>query len=140
MKSCISFDIYEQKITLYHSTGEPDELVDKYMEQYNGIQGTYFSFLPAHSKTGYECLLGAIEMGYNVDGYLIITQDTLVNSWNFGDLDPASIWHGNEHVQDILPANIDQIDPDGSKIMRSTQGILSALQFLEEVRSCVFAV
>ena len=104
------------------------------MEQYNGIQGTYFSFLPAHSKTGYECLLGAIEMGYNVDGYLIITQDTLVNSWNFGDLDPLKIWHGNEHVQDIAPGNIDQIDPEGDKIMKSTQGILSALQFLEEVK------
>ena len=47
------------------------------MAQYNGIQGTYFSFLPAHSKTGYECLLGAIEMGYNVDGYMIVTHVSL---------------------------------------------------------------
>ena len=53
------------------------------MEEYNGIQGTYFSFLPTHSKTGYECLLGAIEMGYNVNGYLVATQETLLNSWNF---------------------------------------------------------
>ena len=46
--------------------GEPDEVVDKYMKHYNGESGTYFSFLPVHHKqsAGYECLLGAIEMGY----------------------------------------------------------------------------
>ena len=46
--------------------GEPDEVVDEYMKHYNGESGTYFSFLPVHHKqsAGYECLLGAIEMGY----------------------------------------------------------------------------
>ncbi|TRY81053.1 hypothetical protein TCAL_09447 [Tigriopus californicus] len=113
--------------------GPPDEKVDKYMEQYNGIQGTYFSFLPAHSKTGYECLLGAIEMGFNVDGYMVAAHDTLINSWNFGNLDSSSIWHGNDHVQDILPDNIEEIDPEGGKVMKSTTGILRALEFLEDV-------
>ena len=48
--------------------GEPDPVVDEYMSQYLGLQGSHFSFLPARSKTGYECLLGAIEMGYEVEG------------------------------------------------------------------------
>ena len=48
--------------------GEPDPVVDEYMSQYLGLQGSHFSFLPAHSKTGYECLLGAIEMNYEVEG------------------------------------------------------------------------
>lgn len=104
------------------------------MAQYNGLQGTYFSFLPAHTKTGYECLLGAIEMGYNVDGYLVVTHDTLVNSWNFDDLDHKTIWHGNEHVRNISSQNLMEIDPpEGHKIMRSTKGILEAFQFLEDV-------
>ena len=63
--------------------GEPDATVDEFMQHYHGEQGTYFSFLPAKTKTGYECILGAIEMGYNVDGFLLINQDTLINSWNF---------------------------------------------------------
>lgn len=63
-------------------------------------------------------------MGFNVDGYLIVTQDTLVNSWNFGSLDPETIWHGNEHVQNVSAENIEVIDPEGDSIMRSTHGIL----------------
>ena len=70
--------------------GEPDEVVDKYMKHYNGESGTYFSFLPVHHKqsAGYECLLGAIEMGYigkmehvpfevyQTINYLFITRNT----------------------------------------------------------------
>ena len=51
----------------------------------------------------------------------------------FQDLDPASIWHGNEHVQNISASNIADIDPDNKKIMQSTYGILKALEFLEDV-------
>jgi hypothetical protein len=32
---------------------------------------------------GYECLLGALEMGFNVDGFLVIDEKTLINPWNF---------------------------------------------------------
>lgn len=113
--------------------GEPDELVDQYMEQYNGIQSTYFSFLPTHSKTGYECLLGAIEMGYNVDGYMIVTHDTLINSWSFESLDPSRIWHGNQHAINVTSDQINLIDPEDKTIRKSTRGILKALSFLEEV-------
>ena len=113
--------------------GEPDPVVDDYMSQYQGLQGSHFSFLPAHSKTGYECLLGAIEMGYDVQGYMIVTQDTLVNSWNFGELDPSTVWHGNEHVLNISSENIRGLDTKGEKVMRSTHGILQALEFLEDV-------
>lgn len=83
------------------STGEPDPVVDEYMAQYQAQRGSHFSFLPAHSRTGYECLLGAIEMGYDVQGYMIVTHDTLINSWNYKNLDPSTVWHGNEHVKNI---------------------------------------
>ena len=50
-------------------------MVDEYMKHYNGESGTYFSFLPVHHKqsAGYECLLGAIEMGYIGKTFLKIT-------------------------------------------------------------------
>ena len=54
--------------------GEPDEMVDKYMESFNSRQGSLFSFLPTHRQAAYECLLGALEMGYNVDGFLVVDQ------------------------------------------------------------------
>ena len=104
------------------------------MAHYTGIQGTHFSFLPTQSKTGYECMLGSIEMGYNVEGFLLINQDTLINSWNFKDLDANVIWHGNEHAQAINNANIKAVDPpSGDKIMMSSLGILKSFEFLENV-------
>ena len=33
--------------------------------------------------------------------YMIVTHDTLINSWNFRDLDGSTVWHGNEHVRNI---------------------------------------
>ena len=33
--------------------------------------------------SAYECLLGALEMGYNVDGYLVVDEKTLIHPWNF---------------------------------------------------------
>ncbi len=65
-------------------------------------------------------------MGYDVSGYLVVTHDTLVNSWNFGssELDSSSVWHGNEHVVDVTADNVREIDPEGRFVMRSTLGIL----------------
>merc|ERR1719471_2231387 len=78
--------------------------------------------------------LGSIEMGYHVNGFLLINQDTLINSWNFKDLNPDVIWHGNEHAQAITNDNIVEIDPPtGAKIMRSSDGILKSFEFLEQV-------
>ena len=88
--------------------------------------------MPTHSKTGYECILGSIEMGYHVNGFLLINQDTLINSWNFKGLDPESIWHGNEHATAISNDNLAN-SPHSEKIMKSSIGILNAFEFLEEV-------
>ena len=33
--------------------------------------------------------------------YMIVTHDTLINSWNFRGLDGSTVWHGNEHVRNI---------------------------------------
>jgi len=117
--------------------GEPDPLVDEYMKHYNGESGTYFSFLPVHhmKSAGYECLLGAIELGYIVDGFLLVNEDTLINSWNFksNDLDPKTIWHGNEHATTISSTNLNQFKSEPKDIMKSMLGILHAFQFLEQV-------
>ena len=61
---------------LFNFSGEPDEVVEQYMESFKSRQGSHFSFLPTHRHAGYECLLGALEMGYNVDGFLVVDQVT----------------------------------------------------------------
>ena len=120
--------------------GEPDPLVDEYMQHYNGESGTYFSFLPVHhtESAGYECLLGAIELGYSVDGFLLVNEDTLINSWNFksgeaADLNPNTIWHGNEHAVTITSDNLNKFPTEPKNIMKSMLGILHAFQFLEQI-------
>ena len=86
----------------------------------------HFSFLPVHHKksAGYECLLGAIEMGYRVDGFLLVNENTLVNSWNFGSnqLDPKTVWHGNEHAINVTTANLNALETDSQDIMKSMLG------------------
>ncbi len=44
------------------------------MDNFRSRQGSLFSFLPTHRQAAYECLLGALEMGYNIDGYLVVDQ------------------------------------------------------------------
>lgn len=98
-------------------------------------EATYSCHLNNLLHPRYECLLGAIEMGYNVDGFLLVNEDTLVNSWNYGknDLDPRKIWHGNEHAKVVTADNINDFEKKPQDIMRSMLGILHAFQFLEDV-------
>jgi len=60
-------------IKIFNIQGEPDETLEQYRDM-TSRQGFHFSFLPTHRHAGYECLLGALEMGYNVDGFLIVDQ------------------------------------------------------------------
>ena len=38
---------------------------------------------------------------FHLFSYMIVTHDTLINSWNFRGLDGSTVWHGNEHVRNI---------------------------------------
>jgi hypothetical protein len=56
----------------------------------------------------------------------------LINSWNFKDLDPKTIWHGNEHAQNIT-AEIAESDPEDDKVYTgSSLNNLTMLFFLVE--------
>ena len=71
-----------------------------------------------------------------LQSYLLkFLQDTLINSWNFksNDLDPKTIWHGNEHATTISSTNLNQFKSEPKDIMKSMLGILHAFQFLEQV-------
>ena len=52
-------------------------------------------------------------------------QNTLINSWNFIDLDPKTIWHGNEHVKNVTVDNIKTIDNDDKVKIRDKNYLFS---------------
>ena len=70
-----------------------------------------------------------------MEGFLLVNEDTLVNSWNFGEenLTPTTVWHGNEHAMNVTIDNLDSLETDPQEIMKSMLGILHAFQFLENV-------
>ena len=72
---------------------------------------------------------------FSVEGFLLVNEDTLVNSWNFGEenLTPTTVWHGNEHAINVTIDNLDSLETDPQEIMKSMLGILHAFQFLENV-------
>jgi len=43
----------------------------------------------------YECALRAIDMKYSVNGYLVVSDDILLNFWNIGQLNPNEMWIQN---------------------------------------------
>ena len=65
----------------------------------------------------------------------MVNEDTLVNSWNFGEenLPTTTVWHGNEHAMNVTLENLESLETDPQEIMRSMLGILQAFQFLENV-------
>ena len=57
--------------------------------------GLDFSFIDARLEggvRGYQCLTRAVEMSYNVSGYLVIADDTLLKTWNIKQLNRDKIW------------------------------------------------
>ena len=72
---------------------------------------------------------------FSVEGFLLVNEDTLVNSWNFGEeqLTPTTVWHGNEHAMNVTIENLETLDTDPQEIMKSMLGILHAFEFLENV-------
>jgi len=92
-------------------------------------------------------------MGYNVDGFLVADQRTLINSWNFKNLNLSTVWHGNEVVETIDEKNLENSTNTDNKItlvfikklisnffhkskkyphLQSAFGIKKAFEFLEE--------
>ena len=71
-------------------------------------------------------------MGYRVDGFLLVNEDTLVNSWNFGNtLDPKTVWHGNEHAINVTTANLNTLDTEPKEIMKSMLGKVDKIGLLK---------
>lgn len=96
--------------------GNPHESVDLFLRKYQSVEHRSFSFLPTYTRATYECVLGAMEMNYEVKGYVVITDETLIKTWNIDGLDKSRIWvssssdHENRHVP-VTKESWPKLDP-----------------------------
>ena len=63
--------------------------------------GVKVSFIDVHVNRGFEayhCLTMASYMSYNVSGYFIVSDDTLLNPWNLEKFDKEKIWRDKINV------------------------------------------
>lgn len=54
-----------------------------------------FSIVHANVTRGYfayECAIRAIEMNYGVSGYIVLSDDVLLNFWNNDNFNPGEVW------------------------------------------------
>ena len=66
-----------------------------------GVQVSFISvFMGEDEKkgwTGYNCFLRASQMKYKVDDYLMVSDDTMLYTWNLENLDRNKIWKSPYH-------------------------------------------
>lgn len=123
--------IYREHFRNVLYCGGPHESIEIFLRKYQTAEGRSFSFLPIHSKYTYECLLGALEMGYNVDGWIMTTDDALINSWNVPRANSSSLWYSGDHNVTVNESNWQTLDPGNQKLPRSIAGVHKVLEFLK---------
>jgi hypothetical protein len=111
--------------------GSPHDSIEIFLRKYQLSEDRSFSFLPIHSKYTYECLLGALEMGYNVDGWIMSTDDALINSWNIRQMNYSKLWYSGDYNIQVTGANWKTLDPGSQKLPRSLDGVQKVLEFLK---------
>lgn len=123
--------IYREHFRNILYCGGPHESIEIFLRKYQSAEGRSFSFLPIHSKYTYECLLGALEMGYNVDGWIMTTDDALINSWNVPRANSSSLWYSGDSNTSVNESNWKNLDPGNQKLPRSIAGVHKVLEFLK---------
>lgn len=114
--------------------GNPHESVELFLRKYQSVEHRSFSFLPTYTRATYECVLGAMEMNYEVKGYVVITDETLIKTWNIEGLDKTKIWvsssdHENRHVP-VTKDSWPKLDPRGQKLPRLLDGLANTWKML----------
>ena len=123
--------VYREQFPNILYCGAPHDSIDPYLRKYQVSEDRSFSFLPVHTKYTYECVMGALEMGYNVDGYLMTTDDALINNWNIPSLNISQLWYSGDYSIQVSANEWKTLDPGGQKLPRSLEGVLKVLEFLK---------
>jgi hypothetical protein len=106
--------------------GHPHESVEIFLRKYQSVEHRSFSFLPTYTRATYECVLGAMEMNYEVKGYMVVTDETLMKTWNIEKLDMNKIWVSSSgHDVPVTKSSWPKLDPRGQKLPRLLDGIIA---------------
>ena len=105
--------------------GHPHESVEIFLRKYQSVEHRSFSFLPTYTRATYECVLGAIEMNYEVKGYMVINDETIMASMNTVNLDKEKVWVSSSGYDKVTRSTWQRIDPGGQKLPRLLEGIAS---------------
>jgi len=70
-------------------------------------------------------------MGYNVDGWIMTTDDALINSWNVPQMNISKVWYGGDSDIKVNNTNWKTLDPGSQKLPRSLDGVQKVLEFLK---------
>lgn len=123
--------VYREQFRNILYCGSPHDSIEIFLRKYQLSEDRSFSFLPVHSKYTYECLLGALEMGYNVDGWIMATDDALINSWNLHSMNYSKLWYSGDDSRQVTANNWQTLDPGSQKLPRSLDGVQKVLEFLK---------
>ena len=123
--------IYREQFQNVLYCGSPHDSIEIFLRKYQLSEDRSFSFLPVHSKYTYECLLGALEMGYNVDGWIMTSDDALINSWNVPAMNNSKLWYSGDYSIQVNNTNWKSLDPGSQKLPRSLDGVQKVLEFLK---------
>jgi len=138
----VSFDndeVYEQlpMIDVIYRThfrnilycGYPHASLNTYLHKLQ-LENRTISYLPAVTP-GYECLVGAMEMDYHVEGYLLASAHSLLLPDSLKNLDRSMFWYGTDEADRFISKKTwRDVDPGGKKIPRIMSSVVQALKFV----------
>ena len=83
---------------------------NKFANATMGIErGLSFIDIPVvKGDRGYRCMVGAARMSFNVSGFLLIGDDTLVNTWQFQGMDKSKVWMMEPNFQKCSSGTVKQ--------------------------------
>lgn len=105
--------------------GHPHESVEIFLNKYQTVERRSFTFLPTYTRATYECVLGAMEMNYDVNGYLVINDETLITNLNDPKFHKDKIWVGSDKEFILSERNWRKLDPRGQKLPKLLDGVLN---------------
>lgn len=109
--------------------GYPHASLNTYLHKLQ-LENRTISYLPAVTP-GYECLVGAMEMDYHVDGYLLASAHSLLLPESLKNLDKSMFWYGTEEADNFISKRTwRDVDPGGKKIPRIMASVVQALKFV----------
>ncbi|XP_012938927.2 uncharacterized protein LOC106011992 [Aplysia californica] len=94
------------------------EVINDFSRFYNETANpiTYIEINHFRGHRGYDCMAIAMRMGYDVDGYLQMSDDVILNVWNLPKMPVDKVWFQGLRIGDVRAPFVPDIDKRDSWI------------------------